>query len=236
MRRWRQLLIGSIILVSLISLPSFLEHALWFISGQAEQFVIQGRWDLVALNIGIFLLFAAPLLIGLKGQVNWQTSSLGIYAAFMVSMFVEMYGVPLSIYLSAAALTTTTGSHPHDVILSFDLLGQSFAMTPWKVIGLGITVLGCLIVAIGWYTLYRSDESFVTDGIYQYSRHPQYLGLIMIVAGWFIHWPSLLTLAMLPVLVYVYYRLSVSEEQHLETMLEDTTDLEEYRETTPRFI
>lgn len=232
----RRLLLGLIAVTAIISAPSFFEHASWFISGQAEQYVIQGRWDIVALNIGLFLLFVAPLAIGMKRSINWRTSSLGIYSAFIVSMFVEMYGVPLSIYLSAATVTPSTGSHPQGQLLEFTLLNQQFAMTGWEVVGLSITLIGCLIVAVGWLTLYRNDDILVTNGIYQYSRHPQYLGLILIVVGWFIHWPSLLTVAMLPVLIYVYYQLSVSEETQLHKIIDDTDRLETYREQTPRFI
>ncbi|MDZ7689154.1 MAG: isoprenylcysteine carboxylmethyltransferase family protein [Halobacteriales archaeon] len=232
----RKLAFAGIAVVALVSLPSFLEHVSWFVSGQVDAAIIQGRWDIVALNAVVFLLVVLPLVFGMRWRVDWRSGSLGVYAAFIVSLFVEMYGVPLTVYLTSPVLSAGAvgQAHPHPVILEFTVLNQSFVMTFWKLVGAGITTLGIIIVAVGWVTIYRSDEEVVSSGIYAYSRHPQYVGILLVVFGWFVHWPSLLTLALLPVLAYFYYRLALVEEEEVRDELGEAYD--EYAETTPRFV
>jgi protein-S-isoprenylcysteine O-methyltransferase Ste14 len=225
--------------VSLALLPSFLDHVYFFMSNQVN--VIQGNWMLVALNAGVFLLFAVPLALGWRWRVNWQSASLGVYAAFIVSLFVEMYGVPLSIYLTSAIVPSgsdaglaATGTQ--DALFEFTFLGQPMMLTPWKTVGAGIIILGTLLIAVGWATLYRTDEELVTSGIYRYSRHPQYLGFNLFLFGWFVHWPTLLTLMMFPILAYFYYRLSIVEEKEVMEQMNDKEAYKQYIEETPRFI
>ncbi|OUJ19152.1 Protein-S-isoprenylcysteine methyltransferase STE14 [Methanonatronarchaeum thermophilum] len=232
---WRKTGFIVLSIIALLSLPSFFEHARWFMTGHVESMVIQGRWDLVLLNVGIFLIFLLPL--SFRRKIEWK--SMGIYTAFIISLFVEMYGIPLTVYLSSATIFSPAGAPPtQEVIFSFTFLGQSLSMTLWKIIGAIISIIGMVIVVLGWITLYkkRQKEDLVTTGIYRYSRHPQYLGIILIAFGWFIHWPSLLTLAMLPVLTYFYYKLTVDEEKEVMKSIDNPKQYQKYIEKTPRFI
>lgn len=209
---------------------------MWFVLGQTNGVIIEGRWDIVALNAGVFLLFAVPLAAGMRWRVDWRSSSLGVYAAFIVSLFIEMYGVPLTVYISSSVISAPASGHPHPVLLEFSLLGQTFSMTSWKIVGAVISTLGASLVAVGWYTLYGNRDTLVTSGIYSYSRHPQYVGFTLLVFGWFVHWPTLLTLFMMPVLVYFYYRLAVSEEREVRETIDEPEAYERYAQETPRFV
>jgi protein-S-isoprenylcysteine O-methyltransferase Ste14 len=233
----RKVALAAVGLLALVALPSFLRHAVWLSFGQANRMVIQGRWDIVALNIGIFLAVLLPLVLGMRWKVDWgsRSKSLGVYAAFIVSMFVEMYGVPLSFYLTSAAISNPVTENP-DFLFAFTVFGQTFAMTFWKLVGASITTVGIGLVAVGWASLYRTDKELKTDGLYAYSRHPQYVGIVLVVFGWFVHWPTFLTMALLPVLVYFYYKLALKEEEEVREVLSDASKYDRYAERTPRFV
>jgi protein-S-isoprenylcysteine O-methyltransferase Ste14 len=229
----RSFVVGFVAAAALFSLPSFLDHYLYFMTGQVNQVVIRRRWDLVAINVVGFLFFLVPLTY--RRKADWK--SMGVYAAFIVSLFVEMYGVPLTIYLSSAALVQPQRAPP-DYIVEFSLLGQSFGMDLWTLIGAVITVVGMVIVAVGWVTIYRATErdDLVTGGIYRYSRHPQYVGITMIALGWFVGWPTFLTTVIFPVLIYFYYRAAQREEREVMEQLDDPSAYERYRRSTPMFL
>ncbi len=223
----RKILGALIALVCLIALPAFLQHYLALMTGRVENLVvIQQRWDLVALSIIGFLLFLIPLRY--RHKTDW--SSHGIYAAFIVSLFVEMYGIPLTLYLtSGLGSATQTPAY----LFEFTALGIYFGLNLWMLIGLAITGIGAAIVSIGWYQLYTSDEELVTSGVYSYSRHPQYIGISLIVIGWFIGWPTLLTTIMLPILLFVYHRAALKEEEEVREEVDGYSD---YMEEVPRFL
>lgn len=223
--------IAAIILVLSItvSLPSFIDHYLFFITGQVNAVLIQGQWEIAALSIAGFLLFLIPLKY--RRKADWKSYS--IYTAFIVSLFIEMYGIPLSIFLTTPLLTSTATEPAY--FLSFDLLAHHFDMTFWMVIGALITILGALTVIIGWINIYLSKNELVTRGIYSISRHPQYIGISLIAVGWFIGWPTLLTTAMLPILIYIYRDAAIKEEKEVAAEIGEEK-YQEYAKQTPRFL
>jgi hypothetical protein len=56
----------------------------------------------------------------------------------------------------------------------------------------------------------------------------------LILFGWLLHWPTLLTLILFPILVAVYYRLALREEAEMAAAF--GTEYENYMKQTPRFI
>lgn len=156
------------------------------------------RWDLVLVGAVLFVSLLA--LISFRRKTDWQSH--GIYTAFIIALFAEMFGIPLTIYFVSSYFNW----------LNFQDGFLSYMDTTGMPIGLVITGLGMLLVAVGWERIYRASEGLVTDGIYRYVRHPQYLGFILITGGWLIHWPTIPTALIWPVLVAMYYRLARKEE------------------------
>ncbi len=178
-----------------------------------------GRWDLVLASV---ILFAAFLLcIPFKKGADWRTH--GTYAAFIIALFTEMFGFPLTIYFISSYLGQVV----------FQNTFLDYMTSIGMPIGYIITGVGLLFVIAGWRPIYRTD-GMVISGPYRLLRHPQYLGFLLITGGWLIHWPTIPTILMWPILVFLYYNLAKKEEKEMEKRFGEKYKL--YKESVPMFI
>jgi methanethiol S-methyltransferase len=177
-----------------------------------------GNWVAVIASILFFTLFAVGFAYAPKKR-DWKT--LGIYEAFMVALFTEMFGFPLTIFLLSSILGITiepTGETGHLIAVALDRLGiLQLEKGVFLVMAISSVMIlaGLALIILGWRKIHKATE-LVTDGIYRYSRHPQYLGILLITSGFIIQWPTILTIIMWPVLVIMYIRLAKKEEKEME--------------------
>ncbi|MCB1930119.1 MAG: isoprenylcysteine carboxylmethyltransferase family protein [Rhodocyclaceae bacterium] len=176
-----------------------------------------GLWSLVVINSAVFILFAFSFFKP-RTRRDWRT--LGMFSAFIVALFTEMYGFPLTIYLVSGWL----GQHfPGVNFLAHDaghLLEVMFGWRsnphfgPFHLLSSVFIGGGFWLLASAWQVLYAAQASgqLATTGPYARLRHPQYLGFIAIMVGFLLQWPTLTTLTMFPVLVVVYLRLARRED------------------------
>ncbi len=101
-------------------------------------------------------------------------------------------------------------------------------------IGQSVMLAGMSLVALGWWKIHRAGDKLVTDGIYRIIRHPQYLGFILITTGMLIHWPTLLTLVMFPILLGSYLHLGKKEGRELAGRFGE--EYQRYEHLVPAFI
>ena len=198
-----------------------------------------GFWALAVINSAVFILFAWTFYKPVTGR-DWR--SFGMYSAFIVALFAEMYGFPLTIYLFSGWLTRY---FPQVDWLSHDAGHLLEMMFGWRVnphfgpfhIASFVFILGGFwLLARSWPVLYRAQQTgaVASTGPYARIRHPQYVAFVLIMLGFLLQWPTLLTLVMFPLLVWMYARLARTEER--EVAREFGEAYARYAATTPRFI
>lgn len=198
-----------------------------------------GLWSLVVLNSAIFILFAFSFF---KPQTRRDWRSFGAFSAFIVALFTEMYGFPLTIYLLSGWLQSRYPGvdwFSHD---SGHLLEELFGWRgnphfgPFHLLSFAFVGGGFILIASAWKVLYvaQRDGRLATKGAYAWIRHPQYLGFILVMFGFLLQWPTLLTLLMFPVLVIMYVRLARAEEG--DAIATFGADYETYKRRVPSFI
>ena len=193
----------------------------------------------VAFNILLVVFFALSF-IKQKQAVEWR--SMGLFIGFIVALFTEMYGLPLTIYFLSQWLGTSypvlspyshNNGHLWLVLLGLSNLG--IAMTVLHLVSNGLIFFGFYLLYAGWSLIYKSEgKHLVTTGVYSYIRHPQYVGLFLITVGFLIQWPTLITLMLWPFLIFAYYRLAKREEAEVAKQFPD--EFAAYKAAVPAFF
>ena len=184
----------------------------------AQDVPAYGLWGLAILNIVIFVGFAFSFF---KPQTTTDWRSFGAFSSFLVALFVEMYGFPLTIYLFSGWLQSR---YPEVNWLSHDaghLLEELFGWKsnphfgPFHILSFVFIGGGFMLISAGWKVLYEAQRQhrLAATGVYAWIRHPQYVGFVLVMFGFLLQWPTLLTLAMFPVLTFMYLRLARVEER-----------------------
>lgn len=195
-----------------------------------------GMWVIVIFNIGLFLFFILSYLTP-KGQLEWR--NMGVVIAFIVALFSEMYGFPLTIYLLTGwlgdaypVLQPFNHKFGHLWVVVFGGSDEAWA----TVMGLSLLIMlaGFVLMSKGWRQVHAGHGELVIEGVYAYVRHPQYTGLILLIVAFLVQWPTLLTVIMAPILLYAYVRLARSEERMMQAQFDDV--YLEYAKDLPKFF
>lgn len=198
-----------------------------------------GLWLLVVFNSAIFIIFAFSFFKP-KTKRDWR--SFGAFSAFLVALFTEMYGFPLTIYLLSGWLQS---AYPDVAWFAHDsghlpemLFGwrANPHFGPFHLISMVLIGVGFILLASAWRILYAAQTSgtLATTGPYSRIRHPQYVAFVVIMLGFLFQWPTLLTVPMFPVLVFMYVRLARREEK--EALREFGEEYRRYASAVPAFV
>lgn len=179
-----------------------------------------GLWFLVILNSAIFIIFAFSFTKP-KSKTDWR--SLGAFSAFILALFTEMYGFPLTLYFLSGWLSEKFPaldifSHNNGHIWA-TILGTEIDphFHPIHIGANLFIILGFVLLSSGWKVLHtaQKNHTLATTGLYSKIRHPQYVGFVSIMFGFLLMWPTILTIAMFPILLYMYHRLGLREEKDM---------------------
>ena len=198
-----------------------------------------GLWPLVLINAAVFIFFVFSFT---KPRTARDWRSFGAFAAFLVALFTEMYGFPLTIYLLSGWLAS---SFPGLDLLSHNSGHLLQTLIGWKgdphfspihLVSDVFLAGGFILIGAAWNVLYKAQRAhqLATTGPYAYLRHPQYVGFVAIMLGFLVQWPTIITLVMFPILVTMYVRLARREER--EARAEFGEDYARYAAATPAFV
>jgi protein-S-isoprenylcysteine O-methyltransferase Ste14 len=197
-----------------------------------------GLWVLVVINSAVFLIFAFSFT---RPRTNRDWRSFGAFSAFVVALFAEMYGFPLTIYLLSgwlgsryAGIDPFSHANGHLWEALFGGPGDPH-LNPLHLLSNVVIAAGLVLLAAAWHVLYQAQRQrrLATAGPYAYVRHPQYIGFALIMAGFLLQWPTIITAIMFPVLLIMYRRLARREENEMRKQF--GTAYDQYALVTPAF-
>lgn len=193
-----------------------------------------GNWGIAISVIALSLFFITKYM---PMRSKFEKRSGGALAAFIIALFAEMYGFPLTIYL----LSSFSGINVPLTHVNGHLLGNFLTSiglgNGWLIVMLisGVLILcGLHYVIEGWKLVYKAKGEFVRNGVYEKMRHPQYMGIYLIIIGFIIQWPTMVTLIMFPFLIVLYYKLAKREEEDILKKFPE--EYKQYMIETPMFI
>lgn len=198
-----------------------------------------GLWTLAALNAAFFIFFAWSFYTP-RTTRDWR--SFGMYSAFVVALFAEMYGFPLSLFLLSGWLSSRfpeVNWLSHDAGHVLEMLfgwraNQHFG--PFHLVSFALVGGGFWLLSRAWPVLYDAQRrgDLARTGPYARIRHPQYVGFALIMTGFLIQWPTLLTVLLYPVMLVTYVRLAINEER--DSLERFGAAYERYLDAVPRFV
>lgn len=193
-----------------------------------------GAWGMVITVVLVSLFFVFRFI---PMQTRLGKRSGGALIAFIIALFTEMYGFPLTIYLLShwmgwkIPLDHISGHLLGDLITSLGL-GNGWAIV--MIVSNVLLVLGIWLIMTGWEQVYQSEGEMVTDGLYARMRHPQYTGIFVVTLAFMVQWPTLTTLILWPFVIGMYYRLARREEK--DALNEFGDAYRQYMARTPMFV
>lgn len=178
----------------------------------------------------IFYRFVAP-----KRWREWSRA--GLFQAFVVAFYAEMCGFPLTLYLLTRFFKLDVSGPFWDENLWVYLTGTQTAMAVSMIIGYAIVIPGVLLLITGWREVYhaRKENRLAKEGSYSIVRHPQYTGILLAIFGeGVVHWPTVFSLAAIPIIVIAYLVLARKEERDMVKRFGE--EYREYQRRVPMFF
>lgn len=198
-----------------------------------------GWWSLVAINSAIFILFAFSFFKPTTPR-DWRT--FGMFSGFLVALFTEMYGFPLTIYFLSGWLQSRypaidwmshDAGHLPEMLFGWQ---SNPHFGPFHVLSFLFIGGGFILISAAWRVLYEAQRAgrLATTGPYAHLRHPQYVGFVLVMFGFLMQWPTIVTIFLFPILVAVFARLAIREERESFAAFGDAYT--KYQAAVPAFV